>query len=174
LAVLKASRIVVVLNPADPPARLKEILDEAEVRLIVTDVANRASAAQIAGRNQEIVCFDERVAGPADNPGLSIAPGSVAFLIFTSGSTGRPKGVMQTHRNIVHNVFRLTRGMRLQKEDRLSWLASPGGGLGLSTLWCALLNGAALCPFPMTEKGAASLADWIDEQRVTVLVSSAS
>jgi len=81
---------------------------------------------------------------------------------------------MQTHRNIIHNVLRLSRGMQLQPEDRISLLASPSGGQGLSTMWCALLNGAALCPFPMVEKGVTGLVDWLRENQITVLVSTVS
>ena len=174
LAILKAGRILVVLNPTDPPARLKQILDEAEARVLVTDLANHALAAQVAGKNQDVVGFEKDSTGPARNPEIKIVPDAVAAILFTSGSTGRPKGVMQTHRNIIHNVSRLTRGMRLQKEDRLTLLASPSGGQGLSTTWCALLNGAALCPFPLMEKSVAGLADWVVAQDITVFVSTAS
>lgn len=174
LAVLKAGRIVVVLNPGDPAARLKQILREAEARLTVTDLANRELASQIITENQELLCFEENSTGAVHNPEMSVAPDAVAFIIFTSGSTGRPKGVMQTHRNIIHNVFRLSRGMQLQMEDRISLLASPSGGQGLSTMWCALLNGAALCPFSITEKSITPLAGWLYEHRLTIFILTAS
>ncbi|MGA3142810.1 MAG: AMP-binding protein [Verrucomicrobiota bacterium] len=174
LAVLKAGGIVVVLNPTDPPTRLKQILADASPGAIITDSANCELAAQIIEKNQRIVCFEEHLTGPAHDPEIKVAPEAVAFLIFTSGSTGRPKGVMQTHCNIIHNVLRLSRGMRLQPEDRISLLASPSGGQGLSTMWCALLNGAALCPFPAMEKGVTGLADWMKENKITVFVSTVS
>ena len=174
LAVLKAGGIVVVLNPTDPPTRLKQILEDASPGAIITDSANCELAAQIIEKNQRLVCFEEHLTGPAHDPEIKVAPGAVAFLIFTSGSTGRPKGVMQTHCNIIHNVLRLSRGMCLQPEDRISLLASPSGGQGLSTMWCALLNGAALCPFPAMEKGVAGLADWMKENKITVFVSTVS
>ena len=44
LAVLKAGRIVVVLNRSDPPARLEQVLDDAEPSLIITDSPNREVA----------------------------------------------------------------------------------------------------------------------------------
>ncbi len=174
LAVLKAGRIVIVLNPTDPPMRLKQILGDAEPGSIITDSANVELAAQIVEKNQRTVRFEEHSTGPAHNPEIQAAPDAIACIIFTSGSTGRPKGVMQTHRSIIHNVFRLTRGMQLQAEDRLSLLASPSGGQGFSTTWCALLNGAALCPFPTMEKGVTGLADWLKENQITVFVSSVS
>jgi amino acid adenylation domain-containing protein len=174
LAVLKAGRIVVVLNPGDPPARLKQILEDAGPGAIIADSANHELAGQIVEKNQRIVRFEEHLTGPAHDPEIKVAPEAIAFIIFTSGSTGRPKGVMQSHRSIRHNVFRLSRGMRLQAEDRISLLAAPSGGQGLSTLWCALLNGAALCPFPTMEKGVTGLSEWIKEGKITVFISSVS
>jgi amino acid adenylation domain-containing protein len=174
LAVLKTGRTVVVLNPTDPPLRLQQILAEAEPGALITDATNRKLTAEIAGENRHVVRFEEHSTGPAHDPEIQIAPTALAYILFTSGSTGRPKGVMQTHRNILHNVVRLSHGLRLRAEDRVAFLASPSGGQGLSTMWCALLNGAALCPFPMAEKGVTGLADWLRERQVTTLILSVS
>jgi amino acid adenylation domain-containing protein len=174
LSVLKAGRIVVALNPTEPPARLKQILDDAEPGLIIADVPNGNLAGQIAQKNQAVLCFEKQISGPAHNPGVKIAPADIAWLIYTSGSTGRPKGVMQTHRNIAHNVLRLSRGMDLSADDRVILLGSPSGGQGVATTWCALLNGAALFPFPIAERGAAGLKKWMLGNKITVYVSSTS
>jgi amino acid adenylation domain-containing protein len=174
LAVLKAGRIVVVLNPTDPPARFKQILDDAEPSLIVADFSNENLAGQIAQKKQTVLCFEKQNSGPAHDPEIKIEPTGIAWLIYTSGSTGRPKGVMQTHRNIAHNVLRLSRGMDLKAEDRVILLASPSGGQGAATTWCALLKGAALFPFPIKEKGATGLKRWMLENKITVYVSSTS
>jgi amino acid adenylation domain-containing protein len=174
LAILKTGRAVVVLNPADPPAHLKQILDDAAPGCIVSDSLNLALAAQIAQSNHRVICFELADSGPSPNPDIPIAPIDIAWLIYTSGSTGRPKGVIQTHRNIVHNVMRLSHGMNLTADDRILLLSPPGGGLSVATLWCALLNGAALFPFPVAEKGMTGLKKWMLENRTSVYVSSAS
>src|SRR5262249_53457728 len=59
LAVLKAGRTVVVLNPTDPPVRLGQVLEHADSGVIVTDVANRRLAAQVASGIRRVVCFEE-------------------------------------------------------------------------------------------------------------------
>jgi amino acid adenylation domain-containing protein len=174
LAVLKAGRIVVVLNPTDPPMRLKQILDDAEPGLIVTDSSNENLAGQIAQKNQTILPFEKQNSAPAHAPEIKNAPTDIAWLIYTSGSTGQPKGVMQTHRNIAHNVLRLSRGMDLSADDRIILLGSPSGGQGVATTWCALLNGATLFPVPMTEKGATGLKKSMLENKITVYVSTTS
>ena len=91
-----------------------------------------------------------------------------AFLISTSGSTGRPKIVMQSHRNVLDNVRRYSNGLEIADGDRVALLASLSGGQGLATTWTTLLNGATLYPFPIAERGVTGLADWLEENGVTV------
>lgn len=175
LAILKAGMVVVSLNPFDPPARLQAILEDASVAAILTDSAHVALAEQLAQNGQRLLQYEmHQQMAAADNPELSIEPGSMAFLIYTSGTTGHPKGVMQTHRNVLHNALRLSRGMQIQPQDRLLLLSALSGGQAISTTWCALSNGAALCPYPAKQRGLADLADWITEKQVSVYVSSAS
>src|SRR5262249_53890214 len=88
LAVLKAGRAVVVLNPTDPPVHLRQVLEHADSEVIVTDLVNRQLAAQLATGTRRVVCCEEDAAGaaPTHNPAISVAPGDVAFLVYTSGS----------------------------------------------------------------------------------------
>ncbi|MEX2129205.1 MAG: condensation domain-containing protein [Xanthobacteraceae bacterium] len=175
LAILKAGRIVVALNPADPPARLRQVLANADANLILSDAGSGEIAAEAAENDRSII----RVAAvsnemPTHNPGNSISPDSTAFLVYTSGSTGQPKAVMQTHRQILQKVARLFRDTGVGATDRIALLAALSGGQGIGTAWCALTNGAALCLFPVTEKGVTGLADWINDQGITLYLSSAS
>ena len=174
LSALKRGFTVIVLNPADPPARLAQL--RAAVTPAVTLICQRHRAvAELAG----VAPGELRVLGAAPEHGEATAPvdddaqrprpGEVAFLISTSGSTGTPKVVMQTHRNVLHNVLRYTNGLGIRSEDRVAWLAALSGGQGLATAWTALLNGATLCPFPIAERGVAGLAGWLAEHEVSVL-----
>jgi len=180
LAILLASRAVVVLNPSDPPARLKSIIEDARPQRVLADPAHLAAIRGILPPDQilplhELLSFDAPVdATPSTRPVASIAPADLAWLIYTSGSTGRPKAVMQTHRNILHNVRRLSQGMRLTPDDRITLCAALSSGQGLSTLWCALLNGAACCPFPVARRGVTGMAAWLETHRISVLVAAGS
>jgi amino acid adenylation domain-containing protein len=174
LAAVKAAGVVVVLNATDPPARLQSILDDAEPRLLVADEPNGMTAAELSLPFGRIIHFDKHLSNAEDGPNVPIAADDIALLIYTSGSTGRPKGVMQTHRNVLHNVRRLSRGMQFSATDRMVLLGSPSGGQGMANVWCALLNGAALCPFAIMEIGVARLGEWMRECRISVFTSSAS
>ncbi len=174
LAVLKAGRTVVVLNPGDPPGRLEQLLAHADPAVILTDHAQRALAEDIAREKFGVACIEEYAGGSTDNPVIPIDPDNLAWLIYTSGSTGAAKAVMQTHRNILHNAMRNAQGLEMVPEDRVLLLASPSGGQGVGTIWCTLLQGATLCLFPAAQKGVSGLADWMVTHRISVYVSSAS
>src|SRR5271155_699006 len=62
LGILKTGRIVVVLNPTDPPVRLRQVLDDAEPVLIITDSLNSAVANQIVKSGCKIIFFEEHSA----------------------------------------------------------------------------------------------------------------
>jgi amino acid adenylation domain-containing protein len=174
LGILKAGKIVVVLNATEPPNRLKQLLDDAQPLAIIADSANQSLAKQIARPSVCILSIEETRKGVDESPKIGIDPNATAFLVYTSGSTGRPKGVIQTHRNILHNVLRHTRGMELCRQDRLVLLGSPSGGQGMAMTWTALLNGAALCPYAAAEKGIAALSKWLMKHQITIFVASVS
>ncbi len=174
LAVVKAGGVVVVLQPSDPVVRLEQICANAEPGLVLTDTASGELAKNFSPGRFGIVHFEEHSNGAAENLDLEIAPSNLAFLIYTSGTTGQSKGVMKSHRGALHNALRLSRGLDITPADRITFLASPASGQGLSTLLCALLNGAALCPFAVNEDGIADLKNWIIEHKIHIYISSVS
>ena len=114
LAVHKAGRVVVVLDPSDPSARMNHMVADAEPALLLTDLENAEHAGQVAHRHCAVVLFEEHFAtSEKPNPGIRSLPGDLASIAFTSGSTGRPKGVMGTQRTVLHHVMRCSRGMKV-------------------------------------------------------------
>jgi nonribosomal peptide synthetase DhbF len=175
IAVLKAGRTVVTLNPAHPPARLRELIADCEPALIIADANLHDLAAEISGPRCRLVRFEEDSAqGPEHNPAIAVSPRQLARLAYTSGSTGRPKGVMQTHRQIRRNVAVASESMALSARDRMPLFGSLSVGQGVNIAWCSLLNGMALYPFPVAVKGVIGLADWMTERGITIYASTAS
>ena len=78
----------------------------------------------------------------------------IATLLYTSGSTGVPKGVMQNHRNLLQHVRNYTNNLGIRSDDRISLLFSYSFSASLLDIFGALLNGAALCPFDVRNRGA--------------------
>ena len=175
VALVKAGRIGLVLNPADPETRHRQLLDDAQAFAIVTDAQNQLRAAELALPGSDVLTFDPvAFEGPDENPRLAIPAGSTAYLIYTSGSTSGPKAVMRTHRHLLHNTIRQNGVMEIGPNDRLTLFASPSGGQGITTAWSALLFGAALCPFPVIQRGFNRLVEFLQRERITVYRSSAS
>jgi amino acid adenylation domain-containing protein len=104
LAVFKAGGAYVPLDPAYPKERLRVILEDSEVAVVVTqerllDVLPEHDAQLLVlDAEKEQASID---ALPADDLQEKIAPSQTAYLIYTSGSTGRPKGVVIEHHNAV-------------------------------------------------------------------------
>lgn len=175
VAVIKAGRIAFVINPADPETRHQALLADSQASAIVTDAANKAHAAKISLPGSDVVVFDPtEIQGPTHNPGVQMPSGSTAFLVYTSGSTGEPKAVMRTHRQVLHNALRQNAMMQVSQESRLTLFASLSGAQGLTTTWSALLFGAALFPFPVIQRGFNGLAEFLEQNRITIYRSSAS
>ena len=175
LGALKAGQIVVPLNPRDPVARLKVLIEDAEPSIVVTDLQNRTLAAEVARSGCHILNFEFEIAmGQIESPSIEILPGETAFLTYTSGTTGRPRGVMKTHRQLCRAAAVHTDSMQYTEHDRNPLLSAVSTGQGTTALWWTLLNGATLCPFPLKTRGLTGLADWIIDHGLTTYASSAS
>ena len=148
LAVLKAGKTYVPLDPGYPPARLAELLEDAQAGLILTNGRHLPVAEQLASGGSLPVVNADAVdpASPGDNLGLSVAPDAIAYMLYTSGSTGRPKGVVQKHRNLLHFVRTYTNSLGITPQDRIGWLHSITFSASNMNVYPALLNGAALYP----------------------------
>ncbi len=143
--------------------------------VIVTDLQNKALASELAPAGCTILDFNSAIAnGPIERPSLEIRAEHTAFLIFTSGTTGRPKGVMRSHRQLLRDAAVHSEAMQFTNEDRIPLFSMLSTGQGSIGIWWALLNGAALCLFPVKTRGVIGLADWIVDRKLTVYISSAS
>lgn len=103
LGVLKAGGAYVPLDPGYPGDRIEYMLEDAGVRVVVTQESLKQ---QIPARSAELVCVDDadrQSITDHDGPNLAsdVAPANLAYVIYTSGSTGKPKGVALTHLGVV-------------------------------------------------------------------------
>ncbi|MBO9623885.1 MAG: LLM class flavin-dependent oxidoreductase [Sphingomonas sp.] len=131
LAIHKAGGAYVPLDPAYPAARLKHMIDDAKLPVIVT---REAFAAALPSSPATVVRIDtdradfEHLSPAAFDGGAG--PGDLAYAIYTSGSTGLPKGVMVEHRNLL-NFFA---GMDAKLEPDGTWLAVTSPNFDISVL----------------------------------------
>ena len=168
LAVLKTGKAYVALDPTYPPARLAAMLDDTGAELILADEAGLPTAHALARGERSLLHVDEAPDRGAGDPSIAVPPDAVAYVFYTSGSTGQPKGVYDTHRNVLHNILRYTNALRIGHDDRLTLLQSCSFSGSVSSLFGALLNGAASFPFDVRREGSQRLAEWLREEQITI------
>jgi amino acid adenylation domain-containing protein len=170
LAVLKAGKTYVPLDPTYPVARLSELLTDAEAGLVLTTDRHLSLGEQLVRADSLALLNADSVNpdGPPDNLGLQISPDSLAYMLYTSGSTGRPKGVVQRHRNLLHFVRTYSNNLGITPQDRIAWLHSITFSASNMNVYPALLNGATLLPHDVKTRGVLELAALLRAERVTM------
>jgi amino acid adenylation domain-containing protein len=172
LGVLKAGKFYVPLAPSYPLARNQTILDDAQAPVIVTDTTNLEVARTLGGDSLSILNLDmlPRVFDDS-NPRLALSPDADAYILYTSGSTGGPKGIVEIHRNVLHNIMNFTNDHYINCHDRITGLNSFAFSGSLKDIFGALLNGAALFPLELEQVGLHGLADWLRDEKISILSS---
>ncbi len=169
LGTLAAGRFYVPLDPGLPDARLSPILLDLDAAAIVAERVSLDRARALAPRGVAVLELEELLAAPARaGSGSPASAGDLAYVLFTSGSTGRPKGVMQSHRNVLHNVWKLAQGLSIRPEDRITLLSSPSFGASVSDIYGALLTGASVCPFDLSGDGLRRLPGFLEREAITI------
>jgi amino acid adenylation domain-containing protein len=100
LGILKAGGAYVPLDPVYPAERLRFMLEDAAVPLIITQ---RNLQSIIPASKEQIICLDdwENIGRENDEtPNVRPSAENLAYVIYTSGSTGKPKGVAIQHRSV--------------------------------------------------------------------------
>ena len=169
LAVLKAGKIWVSIDPSHPLERISYILKDSKAALILTNQQNMLLAAKLTNNKRSLLIIDE-IDGNLndDNLDIPISSHSFSHIIYTSGSTGQPKGVLHNHRLILHNIYVHTNSFPIYPDDRISVFNSFGFIAGISDLFRALLNGATLLPYNLRKRGFVGLPAWLIEEGITV------
>jgi len=167
LAVLKAGKFSLGLDPSASPDRRAHLLRDSQAPLVVTDAETGPIAHHGVNREQQLINMDEAVSSTGEQDlGLSISPHDYSYLRYTSGSTGQAKGALKTHRHVMHAVMNATNYFHICAADR-SLLLSRSSCLG-KYAFEVLLNGATLCPFYIADEGLAYFADWLIQEQMTI------
>ncbi len=170
LAVLKAGKCFVPLNPANPAEYLKRIWTHSGASAILAGSPELPLARQICGTVDGCIPLDIRAPfESAAPPLLDRDPERLAAIVYTSGSTGEPKGVMTTHRSILVRVQHQALVASYVSGDRQGSIVHWGHSASFPDVFGALLHGIRLLPFDIAAEGMMRLISWLHEENITLL-----
>ncbi|MFJ9968327.1 amino acid adenylation domain-containing protein, partial [Streptomyces avermitilis] len=166
LALMKAGAVYVPLDTRYPAERIRHVLADTGVSLVVTDEALQG---ELQSLSTELLVIDSVgwVEAEHEAPYVAVDPEAAAYVMYTSGSTGTPKGIVVTH----HNVTALALDPRFDPHAHQRVLLHSPTAFDASTyeLWVPLLNGGTVIIAPAGDLDVPTLHHVITEQHVTAL-----
>jgi amino acid adenylation domain-containing protein len=170
LAVLKAGAAYVPLDPDYPVERLRFMLADARVPVLISrrEISDRIGSGP--WQSVEVQRDSNLIAQhPASAPAAVASGRNLAYVIYTSGSTGRPKGVQITHESLLNLIFWHQRAFSITQADRASQLSSVGFDAAIWELWPNLTAGSSVhFPDDSTRVVAELLRDWLVSEKITI------
>ncbi len=169
LAVLKAGATFVPLDPAYPKERLKYIVNDSGLTVLIThsDLSilfkDEPVTELLIDKKHEII-DDQR----SEDLDISIPLNNMAYIIYTSGSTGKPKGVMLEHLSLVNFINNSINDFKIDTNSRVLQFASFSFDAAVGEIFMGLLSGATLVIAEReTVMSVDAITDFINEQKIT-------
>ncbi|WP_081746892.1 Pls/PosA family non-ribosomal peptide synthetase [Arthrobacter sp. H5] len=180
LAVLKIHATYVPLDPGFPSDRLKYIVEDADITMVLSLSHLSALIAEVGvpvvclnNEDHEIDAEDpSRLPHPTGSNGSNGSNGSsdLAYIIYTSGSTGKPKGVAIEHASICNFVRVAADVYGISSSDRVYQGMTIAFDFSVEEIWVPWMATATLVPKPQGwNLLGAELAQFLRENRVTAM-----
>ncbi len=150
LAILKAGGAYVPIDPDNPSDRIKYILEDSSISLLLTE----ASVQDKTLHDQVVSCICIDSDWPAitqcstEMPVVNFSLENLAYVIYTSGSTGRPKGTLITHANVVRLFTATQEQYQFNENDVWTLFHSFAFDFSVWEIWGALFYGGKVIVVP--------------------------
>jgi tyrocidine synthetase-3 len=163
LGILKSGNCFVPINPLYPKDRINYLINDCNIKILLTDSPNYERAMQVTRHNPrllQVLCIDHITVEPdkkilpapggikEENKPLStgegISPDQRCYIIYTSGSTGKPKGVPITHRNLTPLLLWFGDYFNLGKDTKILQTLSYTFDFGIFEIFSTLLFGGTI------------------------------
>lgn len=171
LAVLKAGGAYVPLDPSYPPERLRLMIEDANLSVLLTQTK---LLDLVANSPANTICLDtqwEHIAQNSPvNPVNIATPDSLAYVIYTSGSTGTPKGVMIPHRALCNHMLWMQTELSFTSGDRILQKTPFSFDASVWEFYAPLLVGGTLIlAKPDGHQDPGYLTELIIQENITIL-----
>nr|WP_240625360.1 non-ribosomal peptide synthetase [Spirosoma pollinicola] len=164
LAILKAGKAYLPLDPAYPAPRLTQIILDSGLHTSVTTARDKRLFEQLG---LTAIASDEQHV-PALNPIPN--QGSTAYVLYTSGSTGKSKGVCMGHEPLKNLLQWQSQQSNAAQKTRTLQLAPLSFDVSFQEIFATLTTGGTLVLLDETlRQNLNALLQFIDEQRINRL-----
>ncbi|UQW99653.1 non-ribosomal peptide synthetase [Streptomyces sp. RerS4] len=173
LACAATGRTFAPVDIRQPEARWAALLEDLRPSAVVTDRAGGDALGPHHALLADTRVIDAGTVEPGrwratDWQGLDVP--DAGYVYFTSGTTGRPKGIKGSLQAVEHFLDWETGEFGVTEGARVSLLTSPGFDAFLRDALVPLRSGGSVrAAGPGAVPVAASLAEWLEEQRIEVL-----
>ncbi len=168
MGVLRSGNFYSILSARNPAARLKVILEDLQASVLLVDAALESLARDAAPATCTLVRFDRIPEYPGGRFQCPVSDDFLAGVYFTSGSTGEPKGVLRKRSVILARAMAEIEAVGLQPQDRALLTSQLSASASLSTVFSALLVGAALLIYEPDKLGISPLREFALNEEITI------
>ena len=152
LGVLKAGGAYVPLDQSYPKERLSFLQDDAQLKVLLTQVR----LAETLTQSRSVVIYIDEAWGQIEqesvsNPVSQVQPDNLAYVIYTSGSTGKPKGVMVPHYGLANYLNWCTKAYAVSEGQGSAVHSSIAFDLTITSLFAPLAVGGSVMLIPEAE-----------------------
>lgn len=169
IAVMKSGCAYVPLDPANPKTRTNFILNDAQVKVLLTNCAETDDL-EFNGKTIFIGEGFDYSSKQDCALNIEIKPDDLAYLIYTSGTSGNPKGTKISHKALSNYFCWLRDDYGINKDDSSVMLSSYAFDLGYTTLWgMPALGGAIHFIDESNRKDPDYIVNYLIKNNITVL-----
>jgi amino acid adenylation domain-containing protein len=168
LGTMKSGATYVPLDPSHPADRVKYIIEDADIDLVLVDSAQVDSSALsgidlllVDNASQDAAWLSDYSHLNLQESDVSIDPKSIVYILYTSGSTGYPKGVMVPHSALFNYVDFAKKNYF--RSDLVSSVISSSLSFDatITTLFTPLVSGGSVIMLPDNDQTLNLLAHYL-------------
>ena len=163
LGILKAGCVYVPIDTEYPESRKKYILENAEIKLLISDTNYMFELDYFSGT---LLALDVEFEANQFETELKAQATleDTAYIIYTSGSTGNPKGTPITHGSL-SNYAQWGRSCYLDNsESNFGLFTSPSFDLTITSIFLPLINGGTITVFGENQDVLTLLTNYIEQE----------